>query len=115
MFARARSGHRRPRLRDVCGEDPGFICREIFERTEDRALAEIADKVLGDAADDRSRSCIVALIVNRLVGRAVKRALRTLHSGAVRERLGVGAPPHAGGAAGDRDVRACAPSSASTR
>ena len=79
---RALSGHRRPQLRDVCGEDPGFFCREVFERTEDRALAEIADTVLGTPLTIVA-ILIGALIVNRLVGRAIKRALR---SAALRRR-----------------------------
>ncbi|MFP5364062.1 MAG: mechanosensitive ion channel family protein [Thermoleophilia bacterium] len=75
------------RMAAVCGEDPGFICREVLNRTEDRALAELADKFVGTSLT----ICAIllgALFVNRIVKRSVKRGLRSLHSGAVRERLG---------------------------
>jgi len=71
----------------VCGEDPGFFCREVLDRTENRTLAEIADFVIGKPLT------IVAIlagawIVNRVVQRTVKRTLCAMHSGAVRERIG---------------------------
>ena len=71
----------------VCGEDPGFFCREVLNRTNDRGLAELADKLLGTTLTIVA-ILLGAIVVNRLVGRSVKRALRSLHSGAVRERLG---------------------------
>lgn len=75
------------RLASVCGDDPGFFCREVLDRTENRTLAEIADFLIG-----KPLTIIAilagALIVNRIVGRTVRRTLRSLHSGAVRERLG---------------------------
>ncbi|MBW3608567.1 MAG: mechanosensitive ion channel family protein [Actinobacteria bacterium] len=74
-------------LERACGEDAGFFCRQVFERTEDRALAEVADKVLG-ATLTALAILLVAYVVNRLVSRAIRRALRTLHSGTVQERLG---------------------------
>ena len=75
------------RMTDVCGEDPGFICRVVLNRTEDRELAELADKLLGTTLTIIA-ILLGALLVNRLVKRSVKRGLRTIHSGAVRERLG---------------------------
>ncbi|HWC25157.1 MAG TPA: mechanosensitive ion channel family protein [Solirubrobacteraceae bacterium] len=75
------------RLTDVCGEDPGFICREVLNRTNDRGLAELADALLGTTLTILA-ILAGAIILNRLVSRSVKRALRTLSSGAVRERLG---------------------------
>lgn len=75
------------RLRDVCGEDAGFFCREVLNRTNDRGLAELADTLLGTSLTVIAIA-IAAVIVNRLVNRGVKRALRTLHSGAVREKVG---------------------------
>ena len=75
-------------MRDVCGGDPGFFCREVFERTEDRALAELADKALG-ATLAAIAILLAALFVNRLAGRAIRRGLLTLHSGPVQERLGL--------------------------
>ena len=75
-------------VQDACGADPGFFCREVFERTDDRALAELADKALG-ATLTAIAILLVALLLNRLVGRAIRRGLRTLHSGPVQERLGL--------------------------
>ena len=75
-------------MRDVCGEDPGFFCREVLERTGDRALAELADKALG-ATLAAIAILLAAYFANRLVGRAIRRGLRTLHSGPVQERLGL--------------------------
>ncbi len=74
-------------LRDACGDDAGFFCREVFEWTEDRGLAELADKALG-ATLTAIVILLVAYVVNKLVSRAIRRTLRTLHSGAVHERLG---------------------------
>jgi len=75
------------RLTSVCGEDPGFFCREVLNRTENRTLAEVADFLIGKPLTILA-IILGALIVNRLVSRAVKRGLRSLHSGAVRERIG---------------------------
>jgi small conductance mechanosensitive channel len=74
-------------MTDVCGEDPSFFCREVLNRSNDRALAELADTLLGTTLTIIAIFA-AALLVNRLVNRGVKRALRTLHSGAVRERMG---------------------------
>jgi moderate conductance mechanosensitive channel len=75
------------RMTDVCGEDPSFICREVLERTDDRGLAELADMLVGTTLTVIA-IFVAAIIVNRLVSRSIKRALHTLHNGAVRERLG---------------------------
>ncbi len=75
------------RMTEVCGDDPGLICREVLNRTDNRTLAELSDHLLGTTLTIVA-IFVVALIVNRLIGRGVKRGLRTLHSGAVHERLG---------------------------
>ncbi len=75
------------RMTKVCGEDPGFFCREVLNRTDNRTLAELSDNLLGTSLTIAA-ILAAALLINRLVGRGVKRGLRTLHSGAVRERLG---------------------------
>jgi small conductance mechanosensitive channel len=75
------------RLHSVCGDQPGFFCREVLNRTENRTLAEIADFIIGKPLTILA-ILIGAAIVNRLVSRAVKRFLQTLHSGAVRDRIG---------------------------
>ena len=75
------------RMTDVCGEDPSFSCREVLDLTDNRGLAELADMLLG-ATLTVIAILLAAIVVNRLVTRSIKRGLRTLHSGAVRERLG---------------------------
>jgi moderate conductance mechanosensitive channel len=74
-------------MTDVCGEDPSFVCREVLNRTDDRGLAELADMLLGTPLTVLA-IFLAAIVVNRLVTRSIKRGLRTLHSGAVRDRLG---------------------------
>jgi len=74
-------------MTDVCGTDPSFICREVLNRTDDRGLAELADMLVGTTLTVIA-IFVAAVLVNRLVTRSIKRALRTLHNGAVRERLG---------------------------
>jgi small conductance mechanosensitive channel len=75
------------RLEEACGADPGWFCRQALELTGDRDLAEAADFLIGKPM---TIACIVvvAVVVNRLGRRAVKRALRSLQTGAVQERLG---------------------------
>ena len=73
-------------LRDACGADPEFACREILERTESVTAAEVADVVFGTPLTI-VLILIGAWIVNRLVRRAIARGLRGLGSTVVRERV----------------------------
>lgn len=75
------------RLADACGSDPSWLCRTTLDATHDPTAARIVDAVLGKPLAIAA-IVIGALIVNRIARRAVKRALRTLNSGAVQERLG---------------------------
>ena len=74
-------------LRAACGDEPGWLCRQALELTGDRDLAEAADFLIG-----RPLSIllivVLAVVVNRLARRGLKRALRGLQGGAVQERLG---------------------------
>jgi small-conductance mechanosensitive channel len=74
-------------LQAACGDDPGWICRQTLDLTGDRTAAEAADFVIG-----RPLSIllivVVALVVNRLARRGVKRTLRGLQRGGLQERLG---------------------------
>ncbi len=74
------------RLESVCGQDPGFLCREVLDLTGDRALAENADVFVGKPLAVLA-IVVGALIVNRILRRAVDRALRGIHAGPVRERM----------------------------
>jgi small conductance mechanosensitive channel len=82
-FASASAGQ----LRDACGVDPGFLCRQVLDATGDRGTAAAADFLIG-----RPLAIIAivigAAIINRLLRRGVKHGLRSLQSGAVQERLG---------------------------
>lgn len=75
------------RLERVCGEDPNFACRETLESTNSKPLAIAADFLLGKPLTILA-IVVGALIANRLARRVIKRGLRGLHSGGVKERLG---------------------------
>lgn len=73
-------------LRDACGQAPHALCRAILDHTGNRTLAEVAGFVLGTPLTI-VLIALGALIVNRIVGRAVERGLRSLSSGIVRKRM----------------------------
>lgn len=75
------------RLRSVCGDDPGRICRTVLDATDNRTLAELGDWLVGPPLRILL-ILLVAVIINRIARRAVKRMLRGMASGAMRERLG---------------------------
>jgi small-conductance mechanosensitive channel len=74
-------------LADACGEDPGFLCREVLDRTGDVGVARAADFILGKPLTILA-ILVGAWIVNRLARRAIRRGLRRLASGTLRERIG---------------------------
>ena len=74
-------------IRRTCGDEPGFWCREIYDLTENRTLADLADTLIGLPLAILA-ILIGALIVNRIVRRGLKSGLRRLGSGAVTERVG---------------------------
>jgi small-conductance mechanosensitive channel len=74
-------------VRDTCGADPSAVCREVLERTGSRALADAAEWFIGIPLTILVIA-IVALVVNRLVGRVIERGMRSVSNGIVRERLG---------------------------
>lgn len=75
------------RLRSVCGDAPGWICRGVLDATDNRTLAELGDWLVGPPLRILL-ILLVAVVVNRIARRAVKRTLRGMASGAMRERLG---------------------------
>ena len=75
------------RLRSVCGEEPGTFCRLVLDWTGDRTAAELADNLLGKPLG-MLLILIGALVVNKLVRRSMKGALRRLHTGGMQESLG---------------------------
>ncbi|MEJ7798342.1 MAG: mechanosensitive ion channel domain-containing protein [Solirubrobacteraceae bacterium] len=74
-------------LTRTCGQEPGLVCQELLEHTQNRTLSEVGDFVTG-----RPLTILLialgALIAHRLIGRAIERGLRSLSSGVVRERIG---------------------------
>jgi small-conductance mechanosensitive channel len=79
------------RVRRVCGEDPGWFCQNVLDWTGSRALAELADFAIGKPIKI-GVIVLLAVLINRLARRGMKRALRTLQSGAVQERLRAATP-----------------------
>jgi small conductance mechanosensitive channel len=75
------------RVTEACGPDPGFLCRKTLELSGDRTLAEAVDFVIGKPLAILA-IVVAAAIIARILRRGVKRALRTMQSGAVQERLG---------------------------
>src|SRR5262245_61483356 len=75
------------RLRLACGQEPGWICRNVYDWTGNRTLAELADFIIGKPLTILA-ILICAWFANRLARRGVKGVLRTLRSGAVQERVG---------------------------
>jgi small-conductance mechanosensitive channel len=75
------------RVRVACGDDPGWICRNVLDWTDNRTLAELADFIIGKPLKILA-IVVLALLASRLARKGMKRALRTLQSGAVQERLG---------------------------
>jgi len=71
----------------ICGEDSAWACRQVLDATGSRPLAIAAEFLLNKPLTILA-ILLVALIANRLARRAVKRTLRGLHSGGVKERLG---------------------------
>ena len=74
-------------MEKACGNDPGLICREVFNATNDGTIARVADFAVGKPLAI-VLILVAAAIVNRLARRAVKRGLSKLSSGGISERLG---------------------------
>jgi moderate conductance mechanosensitive channel len=74
-------------LQQACGDDPGWVCRTVFEQTGSEPAAVATDFLLGKSLSILA-IVLVAVLVNRLARRAIKNALRGLSHGGVRERLG---------------------------
>ena len=70
-------------LSDACGDDPGFICEWIWDNTENEKLSEIISWII-----ERPLKVVVilfvAMIVNRLLRRAIDRMVERIIS--VREQ-----------------------------
>ena len=75
------------RVRQVCGDEPGWYCRNVLDWTGNDTLADAADFLIGKPIKILL-IVVLAFVVNRIARRGMKRALRTLQSGAVQERLG---------------------------
>ena len=74
-------------LKDACGNDPGFFCKRVFEATHNPSLTQALDFAVGKPLAILL-TALGAVIVNRVVRRAIRRGLLRLGSGTVRERIG---------------------------
>ena len=74
-------------IHDACGDQPGVLCRRVYESTHDRTLTQVVDFVVGRPLTIVA-IILAAAIVNRLARRAIRRGLRRLASGGLRERIG---------------------------
>ena len=57
-------------LQDACGENPNFVCRQVFESTENETLAGIADWLI-----DRPLMIAFILIVSWILVRVARRGV----------------------------------------
>lgn len=74
-------------VRLTCGQEPGWFCRNVLDWTGNRTLADVADFTIGKPLTILA-ILVIAWFVNRIARRGVRRALKTLSSGAVQERVG---------------------------
>jgi len=95
------------RVRQVCGEEAGWFCRNVLDWTENGTLADLADFLIGKPIKI-AIILVLAFLLNRIARRGMKHALRTLQSGAVKERLGAlrNATPDALLETGEHSLRA---------
>jgi small conductance mechanosensitive channel len=70
-----------PELVDACGSSPSWACRRIFDTTGNKGLAGAVDYVIG-APLRIVFVLIVAIVVNRLIHRAVRRFTNTISGAA---------------------------------
>jgi small conductance mechanosensitive channel len=73
-------------LAQSCGEDPGFLCRHVFEWTGSREVAELSRWVL-DVPLRIVAVAVIAAAVAGLLRRMIGRTLRRLHTGAIEDRV----------------------------
>lgn len=63
-------------LRDACGADPRWLCERLFDLTETRFLARVGHHLTPWV--NAAIIVLAALLVNRIVRRAIKRTVRRL-------------------------------------
>lgn len=59
-------------LESACGDDPGYLCEHVYDWTENETLAKAANW-LGDVPVSIFFIVVTAVIVNRILRRAIKR------------------------------------------
>jgi small conductance mechanosensitive channel len=74
-------------MNEACGQNPGLICREVFNATHNGSIARIAEFVVGKPLAILIILGLAAL-ASKLARRVVKRGLAKLSSGGISERLG---------------------------
>jgi moderate conductance mechanosensitive channel len=75
-----------PEVTEACGADPAWLCRTVFDVTDNGTAAETADFLVGTPL--RIVLIIgVAWVLNRVVRRAIRRFVTTIASGVTEGRL----------------------------
>lgn len=74
-------------LAQTCGDEPGLVCRKVLDWTGSEDAAEAVDWLL-DAPLKIALIVLGAFVVSHVLRRTVKRALRRLHAGGLRDRVG---------------------------
>lgn len=75
-----------PELQESCGQEPGLLCRKALEWTNSQTVAELVDWVT--RAPLRIALIVIgALIVNRVLRRAIKVGLRRMANASMSRRL----------------------------
>jgi small conductance mechanosensitive channel len=74
-------------LTDACGEDPGVACRNVFDWTENEALADVAEWMV-DKPLQILLILVVAWIVTKVARRMIRRTARRLVDSTREGRLG---------------------------
>jgi small conductance mechanosensitive channel len=73
-------------LVDACGASPGWACRRVYEATGNKTLAGAVDFILG-APLRILLIVVVALVVNALLRRAIRKFTNTIAGAAASDRL----------------------------
>jgi moderate conductance mechanosensitive channel len=73
-------------LREACGQEPSWVCRQVFKATDSDAVAELSDLLFGKVGGI-VLILVVALLTTVLVRRAIGRFAAGLTDGATSQKL----------------------------
>lgn len=75
-----------PTVADACGENPSFICEQVFDWTGSEAWADAADTLLATPAQILL-ILVVAYVANRILRRAIRRVTHKITDPEAQDRL----------------------------